>query len=285
MPSGHASVGAVVGDAVGPGDGASVGAFVGSRDGDALGPTVGDIVGAGVSHRSSPSSDSTQLSLVQSAPTKHRLPGRHGGHALPPQSTDVSSSPFTSSTHVAGVGLSVGAELGDRDGLSVGLVDGRALGFRAALGTAVYAVGKDDGAAVGDPDDGALVATAAANDGAAAAFEEYMKAGKAQVCPHCKEACEKEGGCNFMYCKCKLKDGTKGKFCLHCGRGLDEKQHISHFGKYGPYGEGCVGGKKDDKGHVAEPACAQCQGYVAQKTKCACGGWQQHDGVAEAEAE
>ena len=125
----------------------------------------------------------------------------------------------------------------------------------------------------------------AENDGAAAAFEEYMQSGKAQVCPHCKEACEKEGGCNFMYCKCKLKDGTKGKFCLHCGRGLDEKQHISHFGKYGPYGEGCVGGKKDDKGHVAEPACAQCQGYVAQKTECACGGWQQHDGVAEAEAE
>lgn len=74
----------------------------------------------------------------------------------------------------------------------------------------------------------------AENDGADNAFQAYMANNQVQACPACHEACEKQGGCNFMYCKCKA------MFCLHCGSALTEKDHYSHFGKYGPYGHGCL---------------------------------------------
>ena len=74
----------------------------------------------------------------------------------------------------------------------------------------------------------------AENDGANQAFADYIVNNKVQTCPKCKEGCEKQSGCNFMYCKCKA------MFCLHCGQSLEEKDHFSHFGKFGPYGQGCL---------------------------------------------
>ena len=93
-------VGAVVGDSVGAGDGVSV--------------------GAGVSQVPSP----LHTPLVQSrgpCPILHFFPARHGGHAPPPQSTDVSRPFLMSSMHVAGVGERVG----EFDGERVGEVDER----------------------------------------------------------------------------------------------------------------------------------------------------------------
>ena len=110
----------------------------------------------------------------------------------------------------------------------------------------------------------------AENDGADEAFAAYMAENEVQKCPKCSEACEKAAGCNFMYCKCKT------RFCLQCGRELTENQHYSHFGEHGPFGHGCLGGKKDDKGHVSAPLCDDCPGYEKQKTACAqCSGWNQ----------
>jgi hypothetical protein len=98
-------------------------------------------------------------------------------------------------------------------------------------------------------------------------------------CPKCKEGAELKEGCKFVYCRCKQ------RFCYHCSRALEENQHYSHFtvsdvagievgAKDGPYGDKCVGGRKDGKGHVAEPACANCSGWSSQKTDCdACRDW------------
>jgi hypothetical protein len=107
------------------------------------------------------------------------------------------------------------------------------------------------------------------------AMEEF---GFAQ-CPKCKEGAELKQGCKYVYCRCKQ------HFCYHCSRPLAENQHFSHFTvsevdgievgeKDGPYGNKCVGGRTDGKGHVAEPACPECRGWSNQKTDCeACRDW------------
>jgi len=119
---------AVEGDAelVGaPVDGATLGVAVGRALGDVV---VGATVGA--EHVPSP----VHKPLVQSrGPSAHFLPGRHLGHAPPPQSTAVSRPFLRSSTHVgSGEGLVVGA--------AVGAAVGRTLGA-AVVGAAVGTVG------------------------------------------------------------------------------------------------------------------------------------------------
>ena len=97
-----------MGDIDGLGDGPAVGPALGLCDGDAE--------GAGVAHVPS----SLHRPLAQSrgpSPISHFSPGGHGGHAPPPQSTDVSRPFSISSRHEAGVGESEGD--GD-DGISVG---------------------------------------------------------------------------------------------------------------------------------------------------------------------
>ena len=128
-----------VGPPVGSGDGNDVGPPVGASEGENVGDNDGDAVGAGVSHMPS----SLHRPLVQSrspSPTTHLSPGLHAWHSPPPQSTDVSFAFRMPSRHVAGVGLSVGANVGDADGTSVGDLDGLALGT---------GVGDRDGLALG----------------------------------------------------------------------------------------------------------------------------------------
>ena len=81
------------------------------------------------------------------------------------------------------------------------------------------------------------------------------------MCPNCKEGTELAAGCKFVTCRCKA------HFCYHCGRLLEEKQHMTHFSD-GPYGERCFGGKADQKNHVAAPACPTCPGWTYSKTNC-----------------
>ena len=136
---------------MGFGDGDVVGPSVGANDGDDVGDWLGEAVGAGVSHVPSP----RHTPLVQSRgpwPSSHFFPGLHFAHSPPPQSTDVSSPFLMSSMHVLGVGLAVGANVGDVDGAGVGDCDGLALGdpvgasVGLALGLAV--VGACVGASV-----------------------------------------------------------------------------------------------------------------------------------------
>ena len=69
---------------------------------------------------------------------------------------------------------------------------------------------------------------------------------------------------------------------------LTPMQHYSHFqvaaiadqqgievgDKDGPFGDKCVGGRKDSKGQIAEPACPNCKGWSSQKTDCdVCRDW------------
>ena len=92
-----------------------------------------------------------------------------------------------------------------------------------------------------------------ANDASNEIFEEYLRENKMKRCPKCLLPAELKSGCNFIRCVCK------SSYCYLCGRGLEENMHYSHYHK-GPYGKKCHGGKKDKRGHIAQPACEKCDG-------------------------
>jgi hypothetical protein len=130
MPSLHVNgvgvrVGAEVGDCVGNCVGCSVGDSDGAGDGTK--------VGAGVLH-----APFVQMLLRQSLPNWQLWPAVHPWHSSPPQSISVSWKFCMPSLHVAGVGLIVGAGVGEvvglADGASVGEVEGLGVGVRVGRG-------------------------------------------------------------------------------------------------------------------------------------------------------
>jgi len=75
------------------------------------------------------------------------------------------------------------------------------------------------------------------NDSAEREFDRLMEREKWQRCPHCKVACERQHGCNFMTCHSAHCRG-KTYFCYICGMALEAEQHYSHF-PYGLFVNGC----------------------------------------------
>jgi hypothetical protein len=72
------------------------------------------------------------------------------------------------------------------------------------------------------------------NDASDASFGKFMAENKVHKCPVCKNACVRESGCKYLYCKCSC------HLCALCGVELDESQHFAHF-KGKPFGEECLG--------------------------------------------
>jgi len=158
-------VGAMVGISVGDGEGdsvgtsvdsvgtsvGSVGTFLGSSDGDVVGDADGLAVGETVVQI-----DPSQCPLRQSPCTAQACVMPQPWHALPPQSTSVSSPLRVASTHVTAVGAIVGAAVGAYVGRAVGDLLGSAVGEAVgsgvgdSLGVALgVAVGSGEGDDVG----------------------------------------------------------------------------------------------------------------------------------------
>ena len=101
-----AGVGVRVGTGVGAGlgtvVGAGVGAVVGTAEGAGVGDAVGTVDGAGVGARVGVAVGAlhvplAHVPLMQSVLAAHAKPAAQAGHTPPPQSTSVSTPPFTPS--------------------------------------------------------------------------------------------------------------------------------------------------------------------------------------------
>jgi len=78
------------------------------------------------------------------------------------------------------------------------------------------------------------------HEGACEDFNKSIRIEGVVNCPECKEGIQKKSGCNFLLCTWYKCNG-RTCFCYLCGEKLSRDQHFSHFGKYGPFGEGCLG--------------------------------------------
>merc|ERR1740121_248083 len=65
-------------------------------------------------------------------------------------------------------------------------------------------------------------------------------------CPHCRNLCERESGCNFMTCPSDVCQ-NKTHFCYLCGELLAASDHAAHYegfegaaGRFGPFGSVCL---------------------------------------------